>query len=74
MHEEPVDTQEILLATLIDGQGNADAYEELLKTHKNAAENHVLMQQKHDEFRQTHLAAMAEFKRLTRLFETTELS
>jgi len=69
VHEQEIEDHEKILARLMVGQGNASAYAELLKTHKNAAENHTRMQQQHAEIRQTHLAAMAELKRLASLFE-----
>jgi len=69
MHEKQINDNEKMLARLMACQGDADAYTELLKTHKAAIEKHKRIQQQHDEIRQTHLAAMAELKRLAGLFE-----
>jgi len=53
-HEMQISAHENILAELMAGRSNTDAYTELQKIHKDAAENHEQMRREHDEFRQTH--------------------
>jgi hypothetical protein len=69
-HEKRLREYERLLSESVpEGQAGGNRLEDLVAAHRQQAQHHEHEREQHDAFRSQHRAAMAEFRRITKLIE-----